>query len=403
MIRDFAGLSISTFKARKMRSLLTMMGIFIGVALLVTLVSLGRGLEDSITAQFESLGTDKVYVFPGTNVFSAAISDQTFSESELNALEKIKGVKLAAGMVFRIGRIEFNDEVKYVSIAGIPLDEKREVFKSVHNMKVEQGRDLKNGDNYKALAGIDLTLKDIVFSKGMRPGDKVAVEGQDFDIAGTLARIGNPDDDSMLLIPLDTARELFGQKDSYGYILLQAQEGASPRDIADKAEKKLRSLRDLDEGDENFSVQTTDDVMATFQDILAIVQAVLLGLAAISLVVGGIGIMNTMYTAIIERTRQIGVMKAIGATNFHIALIFQIESGLLGLAGGIVGVLIGMGIGKLIELAAHAANLTFFNVSFPLWLIGGALAFSTLLGILSGVFPSMQAAKMKPIDALRYE
>ncbi|MBU2638747.1 MAG: ABC transporter permease [Nanoarchaeota archaeon] len=403
MIKDFAMLSISTFKARKMRSLLTMMGIFIGVALLVTLVSLGRGLEDSITQQFESLGTDKIYVFPGTNMFSAAISDQTFSESEFNALEKIKGVKLAAGMVFRIGRIEYNDEVKYVSIVGIPLDEKREVFKSVHNMKVEQGRDLKNGDKYKALAGIDLTLKDIVFSKGLRPGDKVIVEGQDFDVAGALARIGNPDDDSMLLIPLGTARELFNQEDSYGYILLQAQEGALPKAIAESAEKKLRSIRNLDEGDENFSIQTTDDLMETFADILAIVQAVLLGLAAISLIVGGIGIMNTMYTAIIERTRQIGVMKAIGATNWHIALIFQIESGLLGLAGGIVGVLIGMGIGKLIEFAAHSANLTFFNVSFPLWLIVGALSFSTILGIVSGVLPSMQAAKMKPIDALRYE
>lgn len=403
MIKDFVMLSISTFKARKMRSLLTMMGIFIGVALLVTLVSLGRGLEDSIKQQFESLGTDKIYVFPGTNVFSAAISDQTFSESEFSALEKIRGVKLAAGIVFRIGRIEFNDEVKYVSIVGIPLDEKREVFKSVHNMKVEEGRDLKNGDKYKALIGIDLTLKDIVFSKGLRPGDKVNVEAHDFDVAGSLARIGNPDDDSMLMIPLDTARELFGQEDSYGYILLQAQEGASPKDIAERSEKKLRSMRGQDEGDEDFSVQTTDDVMATFATILSVVQAVLLGLAAISLIVGGIGIMNTMYTAIIERTREIGVMKAIGATNFHIAFIFQVESGLLGLAGGIIGVLIGMGIGKLIELAAHSANLTFFNVSFPLWLIVGALAFSTVLGIVSGVLPSMQAARMKPVDALRYE
>ncbi|MFH1065004.1 MAG: ABC transporter permease [Nanoarchaeota archaeon] len=403
MIKDYVMLSVSTFKARKMRSLLTMMGIFIGVALLVTLVSLGRGLEDSIKEQFESLGTDKVFIFPGSNVFSAAISDQSFSESEFDALGKVRGVKLAAGMVYRIGRVKYNDEVKYVSIVGIPLDEGREVFKSVHSMKVEQGRDLKNGDKYKALAGIDLTLDSIVFKKGLRPGDKLLVEGREFDIAGSFARIGNPDDDSMLMIPLDTARDLFNQKDSYGYILLQAQDGASPKEVAAKVKKELRSIRDQDEGDENFSVQTTDDMLESFATILAVVQAVLLGLAAISLIVGGIGIMNTMYTAIIERTRQIGVMKAIGATNFHIAFIFQVESGLLGLAGGIVGVLIGMGIGKLVEFAAHTANLTFFNVSFPWWLIVGALAFSTVLGILSGVFPSMQAAKMKPVDALRYE
>ncbi len=403
MIKDFVMLSISTFKARKMRSLLTMMGIFIGVALLVALVSLGRGLEDSIKQQFETLGTDKVFVYPGSNAFSAAVSDQTFSEYELNAIEKVKGVKLVAGVVFRIARIEFNDEVKYTNVMGIPLDERREVFRSMHNMKVVDGRDLKSGDKSKALIGISLTEEKTVFAKGIRPGDKILIENSEFSVAGSLDRLGNPDDDSMLLIPLNTAKELFNQKDSYSYVMLQVQDGASPKEIAEKVKKELRSIRNQDEGNEDFSVQTTDDMMETFGAILSVVQAVLLGLAAISLVVGGIGIMNTMYTAIIERTRQIGVMKAIGATNFHIAVIFQIESGLLGLAGGIVGVLIGMGIGKLVEIAAHAAKITFFSVSFPWWLIAGALAFSTILGIISGALPSMQAARMKPIDALRYE
>ncbi|MDD4878190.1 MAG: ABC transporter permease [Candidatus Nanoarchaeia archaeon] len=403
MIKDFAMLSISTFKARKMRSLLTMMGIFIGVALLVTLVSLGRGLEDSITQQFESLGTDKIYLYPGVNMFSAAISDQSFSESELNAVGKVKGVKLVAGFVFKVARLEYNDEVKYANVIGIPLDEGRDVFKDMTAMKAAVGRDLQDGDKSKAVVGISLTEPKTMFTKGMRIGDKFLIENSEFSVVGVLGRIGNPEDDSQLMIPLDTAMELFDMKDKYGYTMLQVQEGASPKDVALKVKKELRSIRGLDEGDEDFSVQTTDDMMESFQIILNVVQAILLGLAAISLVVGGIGIMNTMYTAIIERTRQIGVMKAIGATNFHIALIFQIESGLLGLAGGIVGCLIGMGIGKLVEFGAHAAGITFFNVSFPWWLIAGALAFSTVLGIASGVLPSMQAAKMKPIDALRYE
>ena len=403
MIKDFIWFSISSFKTRKVRSLLTMIGIVIGVALLVTLVSLGQGLEDSITAQFETLGTDKIYIYPGSNTFSAAISDQYFSEREKNAMGKVNGVKHIAVIVYKIARVEHDDEVKYTQVMGMPLDETREVFKSVHNMEVVAGRDLKNGDKSKAVMGIDLTEDKAVFAKGIPVGSKILIEDQEFEILGSLSRIGNPDDDSMLLIPLETAKTLFNQDGKYNFILAQVNDGASPKDVAARIKKELRSLRGMKEGDEDFSVQTTDDLMDSFSTILAVVQAVVLGLALISLIVGAIGIMNTMYTAIIERTRQIGVMKAIGATNFNIAFIFQVESGLLGFMGGVVGVLIGMGIGKLVEVAAHYAKITFFNVSFPWWLILGALGFSVFIGILSGLLPSMQAAKMKPVDALRYE
>lgn len=403
MIKDFIWFSISSFKTRKVRSLLTMIGIVIGVALLVTLVSLGQGLQDSITAQFETLGTDKIYIYPGSNSFSAAISDQYFTEREKNAMGKVNGVKHIAVIVYKIARIEHDDEVRYTQVMGMPLDETREVFKSVHNMKVVDGRDLKNGDKSKAVMGIDLTVDKTVFVKGIPVGSKVLIEGQEFEILGSLSRIGNPDDDSMLIIPLETAKTLFNQDGKYNFLLVQVNDGASPKDVAARIKKELRSLRGLKEGDEDFSVQTTDDLMDSFSTILAVVQAVVLGLALISLIVGAIGIMNTMYTAIIERTRQIGVMKAIGATNFNIAFIFQVESGLLGFVGGVVGILIGMGIGKLVEVAAHYANITFFNVSFPWWLILGALGFSVFIGILSGLLPSLQAAKMKPVDALRYE
>jgi putative ABC transport system permease protein len=403
MIKDFILFSISSFKTRKVRSLLTMIGIVIGVALLVTLVSLGQGLEDSITAQFETLGTDKIYIYPGSNVVSATVSDQYFSEKEKNAIGKVNGVKHVAVMVYKIARVEYDDEIKYTQVMGMPLDETREVFKTVHNMKVVEGRDLKDGDKSKAIMGISLTEDKTVFTKGIPVGSKILIEDQEFEAMGSLDRIGNPDDDSMLMIPLDTAKTLFNQEGKYNFLLAQVNEGASPKDVAARIKKELRSMRGLDEGDEDFSVQTTDDLMDSFSTILSVVQAVVLGLALISLIVGAIGIMNTMYTAIIERTRQIGVMKAIGATNFDIAFIFQIESGLLGFAGGIVGILIGMGIGKLVEVAAHYSNISFFNVSFPWWLILGALGFSVIIGILSGLLPSLQAAKMKPVDALRYE
>jgi putative ABC transport system permease protein len=138
-------------------------------------------------------------------------------------------------------------------------------------------------------------------------------------------------------------------------------------------------------------------------NIISAVRMIVIGIASISLIVGGVGIMNTMYTAVMERTREIGVMKAIGARNSDILLIFLIESGLLGLIGGAVGVLLGIGTGQLITALVEHPVFGAFKAQFPLWLVGGALLFSFIVGSLSGTLPALQAARMKPADALRYE
>ncbi len=143
--------------------------------------------------------------------------------------------------------------------------------------------------------------------------------------------------------------------------------------------------------------------MESFQVILNIIQIFLIGIAAISLVVGGIGIMNTMYTSVLERTKEIGIMKSIGAKNSDILIIFLIESGILGLIGGLIGIILGMSFSKLIELGAKLAGYGMIQVSFPLLLILGTLLFSFLIGTISGVLPARQASKLKPVDALRYE
>ncbi|HII16047.1 MAG TPA: ABC transporter permease [Nanoarchaeota archaeon] len=403
MISDYISLSVSSFRARKLRAGLTLLGVIIGVALLVTLVSLGQGLRGSITAQFQTLGTDKVFVYPGSNIFSVFSGGGIFTEYELGLVKKTAGVKLAAAMIQKLGRVKSDNEVKYTWVSGIPLDESRDAFKSVHNMDVVSGRDLKNGDKEKAVIGISLTKDKIVFTKGLAAGSKIMIEGVPFDVVGTLGSMGNPDDDSQVMIPLETAKALFNAEDAYSFILAQVQPGVSPAKSAEAIKKKLRSYRDLEEGDENFSVQTMDDMLASFDTILAVVEAVVIGLAMISLIVGAIGIMNSMYTSILERTRQIGVMKAIGAKNSDIALIFIIESGVLGLVGGIIGIAAGFGIAKLIEMGAHMAGVGMFNVYLQWWLPAGAMAFSLLIGILSGLLPALQAAKLKPVDALRYE
>ena len=191
-----------------------------------------------------------------------------------------------------------------------------------------------------------------------------------------------------------------GLSKSFEYFLKQF----NPDIVAEDIEEALRDERDERIGQETFSVQSFSQLLETFTDIFAVVQAVLIGIAAISLIVGGIGIMNTMYTSVLERTKEIGIMKAVGARNRDIFLIFLIESGLLGLVGGIIGILLGIGIGKGVEyLAASQLGTPFLQAIFGFPLILSALAFSFIIGAASGVLPAMQAARLKPADALRYE
>ena len=173
--------------------------------------------------------------------------------------------------------------------------------------------------------------------------------------------------------------------------------------MAENIKEELRDSRDEDEGEETFSVQTFEQLLEQFNDILGIVSIVLIGIAAISIVVGGVGIMNTMYTSVLERTKEIGIMKAVGAKNSNIMTLFLIESGMIGLAGGMIGIGIGIGLSKIVEIVASEAGFLPIKAYLGAPLLLGALAFSFIIGAASGTFPAMQASKMKPVDALRYE
>jgi putative ABC transport system permease protein len=177
--------------------------------------------------------------------------------------------------------------------------------------------------------------------------------------------------------------------------------GADPDTVAEKIKSRLRSYRNVKVDEEDFTVQTFQNMIESFKTVLNIVTIVLSGIAAISLIVGGIGIMTTMYTSVIERTRQIGIMKAIGARNENILMIFMFESGFLGLVGGMIGVVIGI-IASILAEVLVKYYIPEFTVYLGFDLVLGALAFSFIVGCVSGFMPSYQAAHMKPVDALRY-
>jgi len=403
MIRDYFRFAFQNFKARKVRTYLTMLGIFIGVAAVVSLISISQGLRSAMTETFESMGSDKIFIMSGVSYGLPTTGITEMSGKDKEVVEKTEGVERTSAFIFKLLRIKYNEEVKYVFVNGLPVDrESLELIESIQTFKIAQGRDLKTGDKYKAVVG-SMYAKGDVFDKKVKVRDKIEIEGKEFKVIGIMAPIGNPQDDSQITIPIDAAREIFNEPEKVDYIMVQVKQGYDAEEVAEKIKKNLRDHRNLEEGEEDFTVQTSAQLIASFGNVFTIITIVLVGIAAISLFVGGIGITNMMYTSVLERTREIGVMKAIGAKSSNILLIFLIESGILGLVGGAVGILIGIGLGELVQFAAATANLSLLKSSFPWYLIIGSLLFSFIVGVLSGVLPARAASRLQPVDALRYE
>ena len=403
-IKDYSRFSIKSLFKRKIRSWLTIIGIFIGIAAIVALISLGQGLQDAITSQFELLGTDKVIVTPGGPFGNLGISPEStkLTKDEIDSIKKTKGVQFAAPSAIRMGRIEFDDKQIFTYVWGIALDESAVVYEAMGHLNVESGRRIRESDKFKAQAGYLFAHTTDFFSKEIRHGDSIKIESRDFEIVGITRKLGNRQDDTIISIPIDTFEEIYETRGKFDYVIVQVTDGSDVNKIADDIAKALRKKRDEEDGRETFNVQTSEELIESFKTILSMVQAVLIAIAAISLMVGGVGIMNTMYTSVLERTREIGIMKAIGAKNSQILLLFLIEAGLIGIVGGIIGIVLGILLSNIaVIFVSQALGTDLIRASFSFVLVVGALGFSFLVGCISGILPAMQASKLAPVDALR--
>ncbi len=406
MINDYFILALRSIRNRRMRSWLTMIGIFIGVAAVVSLISLGQGLRAAINEEFASFGIDKVLIQGKSAGFGppGTLSAGKITEDDLELIKKVSGVENAAGRLLKTGNVEFNNELQARFLVSLPNKESEaQLILDANNFKIKQGRMLKDGDNDKVVVGYEYAYGK-VFEKPVSVGNKLLINGKKFEVVGVLDKLGDPYRDVAVMIMQDSINELLGTEKEFSVIVAQVKKGQDLNKVTEDIKKAMRKDRNQKEGKEDFEIQTPQQYLNSFNVIINMVQAVVIGIAAISLLVGSIGIMNTMYTAVMERTKVIGIMKATGARNEQILLIFLSESGLLGLAGGAIGILLGMGIGKLVEIGAkQALGSGLLRAEFPPQLIIGALVFSFLLGALSGILPAHQASKMRPVDALRYE
>src|SRR3989338_5709535 len=405
MLKDYFILAVRNIKKRRLRSWLTMTGIFISIAAIFVLVSLSLGLQGAVKEQFRQLGTDKIFIQPkgqlGPPGSSSVAAELT--TKDVDVIKKVSGVKEASFMVFGNAKIEFNDKTRYYLISGMDTENEKalEVLIESFGLNADKGRLLEKGDTNDVVIGSLYNNKEL-FGKKINIRDKIIINDKEFRVVGIAKSVGNPGDDQNIYMPYNTFQELFNSADRIDFIYAQVNEGENIKEIAQRIEEKLDNFRDVNEKTRDYSILTQEELLSSFNTILQIITAFLGGIAAISLLVGGIGIMNTMYTSVLERTKEIGVMKAVGAQNKDILLIFLIESGLLGLIGGIIGAGIGLGLAFGASFVANNAlgtNILDVAISFPL--IISAILFSLVVGIISGTFPAIQASKLSAVDAIR--
>jgi len=390
---------------RKKRSFLTILSIFIGVMAIFALVSFGQGLSSYVDSISEQMGADKITIMSKGGFGNPVDSAFTFSEKDVEFVRKIQGVEEATGFVIGPAQVQkdLKDSPKYYYAVSYPEQKYHDFAQELFTLTLKEGRQLKDDDTNKVVVGYDYGEDNKIFSRGLDLGEKFFVNEKKVEVVGIYNSLGNPSDDRNIYFTENAMFDFLGVKREYQQIALRAAPGENPSDLADKIKKEFRKYKNQEKGKEDFTVQTFQELIESFSSILGVINGVLVIIGLISVLVAAVNIMNTMYTAVLERTQEIGIMKAVGAQNSSILFIFVFESGLL----GIIGSTVGMGLGYLIAEAggalAKGAGYALLQPAYPYWLIIGVLLFGFLMGVFSGLAPAVQASKQKPVDALRYE
>ncbi|MFH1521391.1 MAG: ABC transporter permease [archaeon] len=393
--------SLNNIKKSKARSVLTILSIFVGIATIFIFVSYGWGLYDYIDEFTSSSSADKLMIM--SKGIGVPGLDNTFKllDDDIRAIEKATGVYEATGVYIGVGEVAQGDLKKYVFVSSYDPD--LPMIMELSDIEVVEGRALRSGDSGKVTLGYDYMIKNKIFPKSYSLNSKINVQGQELRILGFYESIGNPQDDSNIYVTNDFMPELYPDKElSYGMILARADKN-NIDGVAENVEKKLRQARNLDEGKEDFTVQSYADLLESFMIVLDIIIGFIILIAFISVVVSAVNTANTMITSVLERYKEIGVLKSIGARNSEIFKIFLFESGFLGFVAGVIGVLAGWGATNLSAGILDNLGYGFLSPHYSWTLFIGLILFATFTGAISGMIPAWRASKINAVDALRYE
>jgi putative ABC transport system permease protein len=387
-------MALQSIRERKMRSVLTVTGIVIGIAAIVSMVSIGDGTNKYIQEQFEQLGANKI-IISSISFSGPPLGGEQLTENDVDLVKNIRGVEKAMPMLYTTTPVTYKDVTITTMIIALNSDEAMDLFEG-SQFDIESGRWIRSGDKYVVVLG-KLAAEEN-FGRELKVRDKVIIKEKAFEVIGVMKEIGNSQDDSQIYMTVEALRELVGTSDEIDAIYAQASDTSNVEDVAGQIQQKL----DNKYGEDTFTVMSTATLSGQVSSIMSAISIALGGIAGIALLVAGIGIGNTMYMTILERTKEIGIMKAIGASSNHILKIFLTEAAIIGLIGGIVGVVLGTGISNGIGYVLDQQGLPLKTVVTPQLALFSA-GFSLVVGVASGFLPSRKAARLDPIQALRYE
>jgi len=416
--RDIIKLAMNSLSHRGLRSWLTILGIVIGVAAVVAILSIGSGLQQVISSQLGGLGADIVTVSPGfTRAFGGGFGgfegerqvttrSQNLTDRDIQIIKTVSGVQFVNGIVSGRVDVTYLGKTASLSVQGVdPL-----AWREITTSELESGRYLTPSDENVIVVGNGVAND--VFKQPLLINTQINIEGKSFSIVGILKASGISfgGSDNTIFMPASAARTVIEDigTNQVSSIQVKVADSSLIDEVTNSIQERLMLSRHVTNATKDFTVESAQAMQETISSVMGTMSLFLGGIAAISLLVGAIGIANTMFMSVMERTRQIGTLKALGTTNFEIMKLFVLESAMIGFIGGLIGIFLGfIASGIISELGIRilgtgmrgGTSITVITPELVLFAIG----FSVLIGMISGLLPARRAASLQPIEALRYE
>jgi putative ABC transport system permease protein len=399
--------ALESLNSNRLRSTLTILGIVIGVGAVIAMLAVGAGAQSTITGSISGIGSNLLFVYKGNSINSVLNAKSITTQDATALLDQTQApdVLAVAPMVSGSLQVTGNGEQTSTSIDGVTPD-----YETVRNATLSEGtfitEDNLLGQASVAIIGTDVAKKLFNRIDGL-VGENIRINGQPFKVIGVLESKGGSSfgsQDNVVLVPMTTAQQrlLHRNTENVDMLMVQATSSSTVSQASDEVANILRIRHRTKAGKDDFTIFSQQDIAATAQTITGVLTIFLGGIAGISLLVGGIGIMNIMLVSVTERTREIGLRKALGARKKDILTQFLTESSLLSLMGGVVGIGLGWLIGFIVGKIAAASGTPFTPV-VGLNAILLATIFSTAVGLFFGIYPANRAANLEPVEALRYE
>jgi len=412
-------LALNILRHSKLRSWLTITGIIIGVAAVVAIMSMGEGMQQELQSRLGGLGADIITISPGASRAMGGFRDfggeslgagstsvqesKNLTIRDIQALRSVDNLKIVTGTISGRGEVYYLAEKATVSITGVePV-----AWNEITTATLSSGRFLTAGDFNSVLLGSRVAAR--MFKQPIAVNRMITIEGVNFKVVGILNEsgtgMGGQGYDNSIIMPIETARSILETgNEKFDSIIVKASDAGLVTETMSGIDERLMLTRHVTNRTKDYSITSAVAMQETISSTMETMTNFLAAIAAVSLLVGAIGIANTMFTTVLERTKQIGIMKAIGAKNRDIMTIFLMNSALVGFVGGAIGVAIGSVASTVIVLPMMAGRMMSGggNVVSPQLMLFG-LSIAVGIGILAGLIPAYRASKLKPVDALRYE